>query len=381
MSSFTQKNKISLVFVIVPKHMRTSVVKLINSLGARNVVRITARGSQVQEGAWFTKIFPAPSPELESMQILVPDCHINHFFEKVIEVSKMNAAGQGLIYSIPCDEIDHSNNYPVWTASEEENSINLSNSDHSNNLSSIMCIIERGGADLMAKGAIHSGAHGPVVTFAEGRGVRDKIPLLRLTKTAEKEFVQVVVDDTDLDLVFSQMAKAGRITDPGRGFLYTTPVNKAYINLPGVKEETTHTASMQQLIAAMDELKGNRDWRKRENEEFDSKDKKNEPVFLENLVSLTCITPREQSDALIEAALEAGAPAASVGFGSIKDAESEKGADRNQVNKEWGFIHLAIAPDKVDFIKDAIKKRAVDSNISEVCFYVIPVSKALTYLG
>ena len=138
---------------------------------------------------------------------------------------------------------------------------------------------------------------------------------------------------------------------------------------------------MQQLIAAMDELKGNRDWRKRENEEFDSKDKKNEPVFLENLVSLTCITPRDQSDALIEAALEAGAPAASVGFGSIKDAESEKGADRNQVNKEWGFIHLAIAPDKVDFIKDAIKKRAVDSNISEVCFYVIPVSKALTYLG
>lgn len=381
MSSFTKQSNYSLVNVVVPKHTRTKVVKSIGSLGARNIIRITARGTQVQEGAWYTKMFPAPAPELENIQVLVPDSEVDGFFEKVISDSNMSKTN-GVIYCIPCLDIDYSSEFPVWEVDETKNIVNASETSFEKHLTGIFCIIERDGAEAMAKGAIQSGAHGPVVTFAEGRGLRDKITLLRLTKTADKEFVQVVVDDTDLDLVFAEMAREGKITEPGRGFLYTTPVKKAYINLPGVKEETKHSASMQQLIAAVDELKGSREWRKRDTEEYESKGGGSKKmVFLENLVSLTCITPREHSDALIDAALDAGAPAASIGYGSMKDVPSEEGADLAKINREWGFIYLALAPGKVDSIKEAIKSKAESSGNKEVCFYTFPVPKALTYLG
>jgi nitrogen regulatory protein PII len=381
MSEYKKKNNFSLVSVVVPKHNRTNVVKLISNLGARNIIRITARGTLVQEGAWYTKIFPAPSPELEVMNVIVPDCHVDSFFEKVISASKMHVSGNGLIYSIPLNDIEYSESYPVWEVSDEENALNASETSYDKNLVGIFCIIERSGADAMAKGAIHSGAHSPVVTFAEGRGLRDKIRLLRLTKTAEKEFVQVIVEETDSDLVFTEMAKEGKITEPGKGFLYATPVKKALINLPGIVEETKHSASIQQIITAIDDIKGGRDWRKRDTEEFASKGSRQKLVYLRDLVSVTCVTPREHSDTLIDAALEAGAPAASIGFGSMKDVPSEKDSEMAKINREWGFIYLALAPNKVDSIKDAIKKKADEAGIDEVCFYTIPVPKALTYLG
>ena len=379
MSNFTSQKNYSLVTVVIPKHNRTKVVKLIDTIGARNIIRLTARGTLVQEGAWYSKIFPAPSPELETLQVLVPDCEVDSFFDKVVEAGKIHVTGNGLIYSIPCNDVDYSDGYSVWEAKEGENKINASDTP-GKNFSGIFCIIERGEAEQMAKGAIHSGAHSPVVTFAEGRGLRDKIPLLRLTKTAEKELVQVVVDESDLDLVFSEMAKEGKITEPGKGFLYTIPVRKALINLPGISEETKYSASMQQLITAVDEMKGNREWRKRDTEEINTKGQRKKLVYLKNLVSLTCVTPRDHSDTLVEAAIDAGAPAASIGYGSLKDSINVEKAE-NKSNREWGFIYLALAPNMVDKVKDAIKAVSKKEGIDEVCFYTLPVPKALTYLG
>ena len=67
--------------------------------------------------------------------------------------------------------------------------------------------------------------HRPTVTFGEGGGVRDKIPLLRITKGPEKEFVWCVVEKSEADDVFAEMARAGRITEQEEGFMYSIPVS------------------------------------------------------------------------------------------------------------------------------------------------------------
>ena len=87
---------------------------------------------------------------------------------------------------------------------------------------------------------MQSGAPGPTVTFGEGGGVRDKIPLLRITKGPEKEFVWCVVEKSDADDIFSSMARAGKITEPGRGFMYSIPVHNGLINVSSTVSSSAH---------------------------------------------------------------------------------------------------------------------------------------------
>ena len=91
--------------------------------------------------------------------------------------------------------------------------------------------LRKGIADDIARAALEGGAPGPTITFGEGGGVRDKIPLLRMTKGPEKEFVWCVVEKNEADDIFGGMARAGKITEPGRGFMYSIPVRSGLINV------------------------------------------------------------------------------------------------------------------------------------------------------
>ena len=90
------------------------------------------------------------------------------------------------IFSISCDQAFHSQNFPLIQGSEES-----LGSQNTPTLEAICCICEKGVAEDIAQAALTAGAPGPTVTFGEGGGIRDKIPLLRMTKGPEKEFVCV----------------------------------------------------------------------------------------------------------------------------------------------------------------------------------------------
>ena len=54
------------------------------------------------------------------------------------------------------------------------------------------------------------------------------------------------------------MARAGRITEPGRGFMYSIPVSSGLINVSSTISSSAHGANMEQIISAIDELKAER---------------------------------------------------------------------------------------------------------------------------
>ena len=73
--------------------------------------------------------------------------------------------------------------------------------------------------------------------------------------------ITIVVDEYDVDAVFNAMAEAGKINEPGRGFVYQCPVKRGLTNLASVFNPEKHSASIQQIIRAMDGLHGSTDWR------------------------------------------------------------------------------------------------------------------------
>jgi hypothetical protein len=106
-----------------------------------------------------------------------------------------------------------------------------------------------------------------------------------MTKGPEKEFVWCVVEKAEADSVFAEMARAGRITEPGRGFMYTIPVDAGIVHVSSVVSTSSHLASMEQVIAAVDEIKGGKEWRSSTGAD-DNKGQALKTTFLENLVGL-----------------------------------------------------------------------------------------------
>ena len=187
MSELTISNSVSLLTLILPKESVDLVSKAISNKGAKGIVQISARGSVLNEGGFLQKMFPPPAPEQQLLQALVPNSKIEEISDIAIEVGNLDKVGSGAVFTISCNDAHFSKGFPTNIVSSDEESDTVM----SGNLEAICCICEIGVADDIAKAALQNGAPGPTVTFGEGGGIRDKIPILRITKGTRKRICLV----------------------------------------------------------------------------------------------------------------------------------------------------------------------------------------------
>ena len=369
MKNLELKNNLSLVNIILPKDSLASVSSDLKDAGAKGIFHIAARGSIISEGGLLAKMFPPPAPEQCLIQVLIPDSEKHRLSEVAINSGRLDRIGSGAIFSISCDQAFHSQNFPLIQGSEES-----LGSQNTPTLEAICCICEKGVAEDIAQAALTAGAPGPTVTFGEGGGIRDKIPLLRMTKGPEKEFVWCVVDRSESSDVFTNMARAGRITEPGRGFMYSIPVTDGLINVSSTVSNSSFGASMEQVIAAIDDMKGSKDWRN----SGESKSNTLNTTFLKDLCGLYCVVPRDHYSEVYDSILEAGAPGVSTNFGVMAD-QSCTGEDA--CNEEWALVYTSLAPSAVSGVMDKVSSQIDSLGIDRYAFYTLPIPRALTYLG
>lgn len=373
MSTLQSSQGVSLLNLILTKESLVSVADAVSKAGAMGIFQITARGSVLNEGGFLQRMFPPPAPEQLLLQVLVADDIIEEVTDAAIQSGNLNKVGSGAVFSMSCNDAHVSSSFPSNLNSEKNNSDSTFNAS---GLEAICCICEKGIADDIAKAALQSGAPGPTVTFGEGGGVRDKIPLLRITKGPEKEFVWCVVEKSEADEIFNDMARAGKITEPGRGFMYSIPVHSGLINVSSTVASAAHGANMEQIISALDDLKGGKDWRS--SPEL-GKTKALKTTFLKNLVGLYCIVPRDYYGDVYDSILDAGAPGVSTNFGVMIDADASN--DEQQQNEEWALVYTSVVPDKVDQLRNTVSEKISELGIDRYAFYTLPIPKALTYLG
>lgn len=102
----------------------------------------------------------------------------------------------------------------------------------------LTCVVERGEADDVVAAARKAGAPAATIFYARGTGVRERLGLLGIAIQPEKEVIQIVMHQADVDPVFEAMAEAGKLHLPGKGFLYMTACQKAYTYTPEDWEKT-----------------------------------------------------------------------------------------------------------------------------------------------
>ncbi len=99
-------------------------------------------------------------------------------------------------------------------------------------VSLITSIVQRGMADDLVKAAQEEGAQGATIYFGRGSGVRERLGLLGLTVEAEKEIINILVANDQLDRIFEKMTLAGKLDTPGMGIIYATPIEKLSTYVP-----------------------------------------------------------------------------------------------------------------------------------------------------
>lgn len=99
-------------------------------------------------------------------------------------------------------------------------------------VSLITCIVQRGCADELIRAAQEVGAQGATTCYARGSGVRERLGILGVAIEVEKEMINIVVANDQVDRVFERMYLVGQLDTPAKGFIYVTPLEKAATYIP-----------------------------------------------------------------------------------------------------------------------------------------------------
>lgn len=166
-----------------------------------------------------------------------------------------------------------------------------------------------GSGEPLARVALKLGVCVPLVSRGAGTGIRDQLGLLRVTIPPEKELVHLVVPSHDAGGLFRLLIEGARLDRPGGGFLYQTPVRVGVVDPLLRIGRQEHAASMEQLIAAVDEIKGGSAWRKRF-ADVEERERSTLRPLRRNHREFVFICDEGDADRLVRIAMSAGASGA-----------------------------------------------------------------------
>jgi nitrogen regulatory protein PII len=234
-------------------------------LGINHLYHLFGRSMMLNEGRGFFNV-------LRSSDVISEPVEVLHFYlpleyeapvmKAIVKSSRLDVPGRGSIFSRHIDL----HNGPVegvlcqvktdkLPSVEAQMDISLYS-----NLVQIHCTMSKGLVDEVARLLLHLGVV-PMITNAAGTGLRDQLGLLRITIPKEKELLSVVVGQQEANSIMDKIITWGKLDRPGRGFIWQGPIEKGVINFKTSQKVIGQAASTEQIIAAIDSLKGSFSWR------------------------------------------------------------------------------------------------------------------------
>ena len=216
----------------------------------------------------------------------------------------------------------------------------------------ITCIVQRGASEPISRVALESSAV-PLITFGNGTGLRNKLGLLRITIPAEKEILRFVVHRGDVDYFLAMLIKKGQLDQPGKGFVYTWPISYGSSPLLATQDAGGQAASIEQIIAALDNLAGGVSWREKNLEDG------HEAYNYFSGVDLNLICNEGFSNDLVSQAMSVGLGGATIEQWDLGDCSQEG----KQVSLARELCSMTVAPKVLEqVLRNMEKNLAFDSS-------------------
>jgi hypothetical protein len=244
-----------------------------------------------------------------------------------------------------------------------------------NNLTGICCIVQRGQGDRLARVALDTGACVPWVTFGEGTGLRDKLGLLRITIPAQKDIVGFVASSNDAETVMDMMIDVGKLDQPGRGFIYLYPVVFGSVDMKMTRGTGSQAASAEQMIVALDEIKGGTEWRRREM--IAGKADSGKRPYLRDLMELRLLCDEGRAADLVACVMDAGAAGATI---SKMHHVCRPDSPLSKISPAREVCTIIVGKTLVPILMEALDKNGAFDDSTHGQVQVTPVPKACTYM-
>ncbi|MEQ9304695.1 MAG: hypothetical protein RJQ14_12375, partial [Marinoscillum sp.] len=219
-------------------------------------------------------------------------------------------------------------------------------------LSYVTCVLSgHESGERLTKTALDLGVCVPLITYGTGNDIRDQLGLIRITIAPDKELVHLLIPKHDSESIIKLLAEESQLDRPGKGYMYQTPVVMGLLDTRLKVGKQSHAASIDQIIAAIDTLKRNTDWRTRLDAETLHDTSK---VFLPlDNCKISVISKEDAVDELREAWVQAGA------IGAITSHISRMNPDDGgDVLSDYVISEMSV-PEK--------DKGLVVTNLIEVC--------------
>lgn len=241
----------------------------LEKLGIGNLYAVYGRSMLLNESRGLTSLFRSSDLLVEAVEVVyfyLPLELEQPVMKSIIHHCRLDIPGRGSIYSrhIEVQQGQLENLLCTLTPEERTALLSLETNTQSaplfSKLVQIQCAMSKGLADNVSRLLLHIGFV-PTITNASGTGLRDQLGLLRITIPKQKELLSVVVGQHESSSVMDKIISWGKLDLPGRGFIWQIPIEKGLINFKTYQKSIGQAASTEQIIAAIDSLKGNYFWR------------------------------------------------------------------------------------------------------------------------
>ncbi len=247
--------------------------KLYDSLKELNVGRFFVEPSRMvllqekkRRSRLFARVLSLDENPAERISFCLPTDRVSQVATSLVQEFRFDLAGRGSLY------IEHVTSYSPGRStvhdsdeqSNEEAPSTASLDGFRTGLTGMTFILSNPDAgNQVAKTALELGVCVPYISLGVGTGIRDQLGLLRVTIPAEKEIVELVAPDHDAEGLLRLIVDECRLNQPGRGFAYLYPIHSAALSPRLRVGRQEHAASIEQIIGAIDELRGETRWRTR----------------------------------------------------------------------------------------------------------------------
>jgi hypothetical protein len=244
----------------------------------------------------------------------------------------------------------------------------------------LCCIVQRGMGEPLARTILEMGLCVPVVSFGDGMGLRNKLGLLRVTIPVDKEILYLVVPERDGDLLEGLAVHKARLDSPGRGFIYRFNVRAYAVNIRVRSGMRSHAASMEQVISALDDLRGSSEWRRLSSSKGMASRGGDHGKGEKSLVCVSLTAEQGSVGNFVRAAMDVGAGGATL-VSLARRSYSGAEATGLGVSNARESCDLIVAPDLVEPILGAVEAlglfRPEVHGTAELSY----VGRALTYIA
>jgi len=288
-------------------------------------------------------------------RMYVPAMYEESIMRRIIEATDLGLGGRGSIFS---HYINLSRGTPPSFDMEKLSKLcarsdKIIHEEHA----LITCTVSRGSGDALARTVLELGIGVPVVFYGTGAGLRDRLGLMRITIPIEKEIIWFVVPRSDAELVEKNLIPRAKLDVPGNGFLYQCYVHAPVVNLRIRHGERVHAATMEQVIAALDEVRGSSEWRRFGSHKHEHKGGEKKSV---NTRGLFFIGEEEEIELFRKDAIENGARGATFNPIEMRSYNSDTSAKAME-SKSRKFCDIITTPKTEEMIREcAIKNGLFD---------------------